>query len=79
MAASMKDMKRGWGLRTVLEYSGWYWVPMYQRLSASSMTSARPLSGLTPAMVMPAASKRSRYSSLNSKRWRCRSSMSVTP
>ena len=55
--AAMKDMKSGWGLRTVLEYSGWYWVPMYQRWPVSSMTSARPLSGLTPAMVMPACLK----------------------
>ena len=41
-----KLRKSGCGFSTVLEYSGWNWVPMYQRRVGISTISTSPLSGL---------------------------------
>ena len=54
--ALMKLMKRGWGWRTVEEYSGWNWVPIYQRRFGISTTSTSCAAGLTPTHCIPWAS-----------------------
>lgn len=59
-AARTNATKSGCGLRTVLLYSGWYCVPTNHGWSATSTTSTNPVSGLTPAALMPAASYSSR-------------------
>lgn len=56
MAAAMNDLNIGLGESTVLEYSGWYCVPMYQRFDGISTTSTRCAFGFSPTHSMPALS-----------------------
>ena len=66
LQALTKSTKRGCGASTVLLYSGWNWVPTYQRLEGTSTISTKPLSGLMPLHFIPAASNASLKALLNS-------------
>ena len=56
--AFTKPTNKGWGLATVLLYSGWYWTPMNQGCEGISMISTSPVSLLMPEAISPAFSSR---------------------
>ena len=49
----MKAMNKGWGLMTVLLYSGWNWTPTNHLCAGISTISVRPVSGFIPVVSMP--------------------------